>query len=112
MGFEPLRTDIQSSPQDGFPSNKKNALDPLCKRIFQDVMGRAALSHGICVNVAICQDGKTYPSNDTVVQTLKENGIEEKDLDFIFLPDVSDISSTTASCKKKHIYTYTYDENE
>ena len=44
-------------------------------------------------------------SNDAVVQAMKECDIEEKDLHFIFLPDVSDTSSTTArgACKMEAI---------
>ena len=46
-------------------------------------------------------------SNDSVVQAMKEYRIEEKDLHFIFLPDVSDIPSTTArdACKKEGLAT-------
>ena len=44
-------------------------------------------------------------SNDAVVQAMREYDIEEKDLHFIFLPDVSDTSSTTArgACKMEAI---------
>ena len=44
-------------------------------------------------------------SNDAIVQAMKECDIEEKDLRFIFLPDVSDTSSTTArgACKMEAI---------
>ena len=44
-------------------------------------------------------------SNDAVLQAMKEYDIEEKDLNFIFLPDISDTSSTTArgACKMEAI---------